>query len=147
MGTEEMNYVVVILVPIVAGLFALLGAFAGSRLARSAEYEKWLRENRSTTFAKFLERLASARKEASGALFDKSIEELPRNIKVTEAYLPVEEYARVVSLYLPNDKRQQFRGLTREFIALHSQPDLGDSRLLTMEKRLEEIQSLFEEQL
>jgi hypothetical protein len=142
-----MNYVVVILVPIVAGLFALLGSFAGSRLARSAEHEKWLRENRSVTFAKFLELLATARKAASDVLFDRSLEEMARNIRVTENYLPVEEYVRVVALYLPSEKRAHLRKLVREFIALHSQPNLGESRLQTMEQRLEEIQQLFEGQL
>lgn len=147
LSAGEINYVVAILVPVVAGLFALLGAFAGSRLARGVEYEKWLRENRSIAFAKFLEQLAAARKSATEALFDGSLEEVSRDIKVTGAYFPVEEYSRVIALYLPSDKRQQFRTLTREFIALHSQPSLGNSRIATMEARLEEIQKLFEEQL
>ena len=94
-----------------------------------------------------MERLGSARKSATEALFDSSVEEASRNIRVTEAYLPAEDYARVVALYLPKEKREPFRQLVRDFIALHSQPSLGDSRLLTMEKRLEDVQRIFEAEL
>jgi hypothetical protein len=41
-----------IVIAITAGLFSLLGAFAGAALARRTDYERWLRENRSEVFAK-----------------------------------------------------------------------------------------------
>ena len=144
MNPSQIPPEIVILVPTIAGLFALLGAFWGSRLARKGEHEKWQRENRSETFAKFLEMLTQARSTVTDLLYDNSLEELPKNITITETYLPVEEYARIVCLYLPSENRKPFRALVREIAALHSFRDLGDKRISIMEEKLEEIQTLFE---
>jgi uncharacterized membrane protein YfcA len=46
-----------ILLALVAGLFSLLGAFAGAFLARRTEYEKWLRQNRAEAFGLLMQRL------------------------------------------------------------------------------------------
>jgi hypothetical protein len=134
-----------IVVAVTAGLFSLLGAFAGAALARRTDYEKWLRENRSEVFAKFLELLSEAQKNATDAMFDNSMEQLAQDIKVTEAYRPALDYARVVCLYLPKEKRKEFRALAKEFWALHSTRGMGDSRLLKMPEKLEAIQKIFEE--
>lgn len=134
-----------IIIAVTAGLFSLLGAFAGAALARRTEYEKWLRENRSEVFAHFLELLFEARKNATDAMYDNSMEQLAQDIKVTEAYRPALDYARVVCLYLPKEKRKEFRGLAQEFWALHSTRGLGDSRHLKMPEKLEAIQNIFEE--
>ena len=40
-----------IIIPFVAGLFSLLGAFAGAFLARRSDYVKWLRQSRSEAFS------------------------------------------------------------------------------------------------
>lgn len=136
-----------IIVAVTAGLFSLLGAFAGAALARRTEYEKWLRENRSEVFAKFLDLLSDSQKNATDAMFDKTLERLQQDIKVTEAYQPPLDYARVVCLYLPKEKRQEFRQLARDFYALHASRSLGDSRLLKMPEKLEAIQSIFEANL
>lgn len=50
-----------VVIAFVAGLFSRLGAFAGAFLARRTEYFKWLRQNRSETFAEFLAKLSAAR--------------------------------------------------------------------------------------
>lgn len=142
-----MNYIAEIVVPIIAGLFALLGAYVGSRHARNIEKEKWLREHQSEKFSNFLEQFSRARKKATDILYDESMDEQLKIIKIIEGYIPVEEYTRVVALYLPEDKRKRFRGLAKELIGLHEQTSLGDSRFLVMEERLEEIQEIFEEQL
>lgn len=136
-----------IIVAVTAGLFSLLGAFAGAALARRTEYEKWLRENRSEVFAKFLGLLSLARKNATDAMFDNTLEQLEQDIQVTEAYQPALEYAGVVCLYLPKDKRKEFRQLAQDFWALHSTRSLGDSRLLKMPEKLEAIQNIFEASL
>lgn len=136
-----------ITVAVTAGLFSLLGAFAGAALARRTEYEKWLRENRSVVFAKFLELLSEAQTNATDAMFDNTSEQLQQDIRVTEAYRPALDYARVVCLYLPKDKRKKFRQLAQGFWALHSTRGLGDSRLLKMSEKLEAIQNIFEANL
>ena len=133
-----------IVIASVSGLFAILGSFAGSYLSRSGELEKWQRETRSATFSKYLELLFEAREKATTAQYDNSLEDLPKNIKVTEAYLAVEDYVRIVCLYLPNQKRSQLKSLTREIAALHGTRELGDSRLRLMDSKLDEIQEMFE---
>ena len=133
-----------IIVAVTAGLFSLLGAFAGAALARRTEYEKWLRQNRSEVFAKFLDLLSDSQKNATDAMFDGTLMPLQQDISVTEAYRPLLDYARVVCLYLPKDKRQEFRQLAQDFFALHATRNLGDSRLLKMPEKLEAIQSIFE---
>lgn len=46
--------VLVLLVPTVAGVFALVGSWLGSRLGRKSEYEKWLREQKQQAYSEFL---------------------------------------------------------------------------------------------
>lgn len=133
-----------VIVAVTAGLFSLLGAFAGAALARRTDYEKWLRENRSDVFAKFLNLLSEAQTNATDAMFDTKHERLEQDIRVTEAYRPALDYARVVCLYLPKEKRNEFRQLAQDFWALHSSRGLGDSRLLKMPERLEAMQRIFE---
>ena len=142
---DDANLTVVI--AFVAGLFSLLGAFAGAFLARRTEYVNWLRQNRSETFAAFLSKLSEAQNAAIDVLFDQTIEPLQRSIRVTEIYSVPEDYARVVRLYLSKLYRDDFSGLVRKIRALHSSVDLGDSRLLTMEENVERIQSIFEKTL
>lgn len=136
-----------IIVAFSAGLFSLLGAFAGAALARETEHKKWLRENRSEVFTKFLNLLSDSRKNATDAMFDETLKHYQQEIKVTEIYLSPLNYARVVCLYLPKEKRQEFRLLAQDFYALHASRTLGDSRLATMEEKLEAIQNIFEANL
>ncbi len=136
-----------VVIAFVAGSFSLLGAFAGAFLARRTEYVKWLRQNRSETFAEFLATLSKAQNAAIDVLHDQTLEPLQRDIRLTEIYSVPEDYTRVVRLYLPKLDRDEFSGLVRKIRALHSSVDLGDSRLLTMEENVERIQSIFEKTL
>lgn len=133
-----------ITVAIVAGLFSLLGAFSGAFFARRTQYEKWLLENRSEVFANFLELMHKAREEATDILYEQKTEELQKAIKITEIYGRPLNYAKVVRLYLPKKERNRFQKLASEIWALYSDRNLGDSRLLTMDKKLDEIQEIFE---
>ena len=136
-----------VIVAVTVGLFSLLGVLVGAALARRTEYEKWLRVNRSEVFAKFLNLLSDSQNNATNAMFDETLENHQQDIKVTEAYRPPRDYARVVCLYLPTEKRQEFRQLAQDFCTLHATRSLGDSRLLKMSEKLEAIQSIFETNL
>jgi hypothetical protein len=136
-----------IIVVVAAGLFSLLGAFMGATLSKRNEYVRWLRENRSEVFAKFLELLHQAQKHATDAMFDKALEEMQQNIKVTEAYSPALEYAHIVCLYLPKNQRDNFRTLAKEFYALHATRGLDDTSRSKMSEKIEAIQKIFESNL
>lgn len=129
---------------LIAGSFSLLGGIVGGWVARHTEKEKWLRQNRSEVFAKFLDILAQARSEATTALHNTDIEPLQRDIRVTDAYMGPVEYARVVRFYLPQRYREEFIPLVCQVRGLHSSVSLGDSRLKTLEKKLARIQEILE---
>lgn len=134
-----------VVVAVVAGLFSLLGAFAGAFLSRRTEYLKWLRQSRSETFAEFLRLLSVAQADVTAVLEITELDPLQRQVKATDAYNLIENYARVVRLYLPKCRREKFNALVREVRAYHVSASSSDSRLLEMEKKLDQIQQIFEE--
>lgn len=130
-----------------AGLFSLLGAFAGAFIARRTDHIKWLRENRSETFAHFLVKLNEAQETGHNILLDRNLDVQKRNILFTEAYIPLENYARIVRFYLPKCVRDEFSQLVREIRTLHGSPDCGDSRLTVVGNKMDRIQAIFESAL
>jgi len=134
-------------VAIVAGLFSLLGAFAGAFLARRTQYQKWLLENRSEVFAKFLSLMHEARDKTTSIIFEESSEKSSKNIRITETYSTPLNYAKIVRLYLPKKEREKFQKLANEVWVLHASRDFGDLRLLAMGRKLDEIQQIFESSL
>lgn len=147
MNATADNWSTPVLIAFVSGLFALLGAFIGAWLTRTTDHKKWLRERRAEAYTKFLDLLSQAHVAATEIMYDKSIEELQQNIKVTEAYMPAMDCARIVRLYLPPERRQEFSDLAHGYFVMHSQRSLGDSRLTRMGEQLKQIQQLFEETL
>jgi len=143
----EQNVALLVLVPIIAGLLSLLGAFAGAFLARRTEYEKWRRERRSEVYTRFLELMDDASEKTTSLLHDTTLQPPERDIEITEVYAPALNYIRVVRLYLPKSKREEFQRLAKDVWALHTDPELGDSRLQTAAKRLDQIQEIFESNL
>ncbi len=102
----------------------------------------------SEAFATLLELIEVASRKASEVLFDRSIEPGPeRGLKILDAYQPVFNQARIVRLYLPKPLRAEFCDLVNKYCALHSDPELGDRRITTMDQTLDRIQELFEEEL
>ena len=133
---------------LVTGLFALGGAFLGAYFTRQAQHHKWLLERRSEAFAKFLELIDLAHRQAADILFDRSLEAgAAQNLKIMDAYQPVFNQTRIVRLYLPKTERKEFSSLVKRYWALHTDPELGDRRLITMDEKLDRIQELFEEEL
>ncbi len=133
---------------LVTGLFALGGAFLGAYFTRQAQHHKWLLERRSETFARFLELIDLAHHHASDILHDRSLEAgAVRDLKIIDAYQPVFNQARIVRLYLPKGEREEFSSLVKSYWALHTDPELGDCRLITMDEKMNRIQEIFEEEL
>lgn len=99
---------------------------------------------RATAFEEFLCKLGQAQNHAAYLLHDLNVTGYDEAIGIVDAYAELEDYARVVRLYLPRGQRDEFAHLVREIRAFHGGTDLGDSRLLLMEKRISRIQQIFE---
>jgi len=132
---------------LINGLSALVGAFLGAFLTRQSQYHKWVLEQRAVAFSEFLCRYETARERATDILVMTGEESTSQQLDVLDAYHPMLSYAKVVRLYLPEDMREEFTRLANEVWALHSNTDLGDKRLNTMEQRLNRIQDIFESSL
>jgi hypothetical protein len=89
-----------VIAAVVTGLLALAGGFAGAALTRRTEYEKWLRQERSTVFAEFLRQLYEAQAQALDAIYSTEGTELMRDIRVSEVFQTLMAHAGVVRLYL-----------------------------------------------
>lgn len=90
---------------------------------------------------------SGAQHQAINAFHDRSLSEQEQDIRVTEIYHPALEYGRVVRLYLSNSNRHKFTKLANEVWSLHAGRGLGDSRLSTMRKKVDEIQKIFEAEI
>jgi hypothetical protein len=132
---------------LVSGLFALLGGFTGAWLSRRSEYEKWLRQERSTAFAEFLRQVHAVREKAISVVHDASLSTSEREMKVTELFLSLEGSEGVVRLYLPEGDRKMFSDLRHELWVLHGVSGDQTRRIREVENVLSDIQGLLERTL
>lgn len=130
-------------VAFVSGLLVLLGGFGGAFLARRTDYEKWLRQVRSQSFADFLMQAQSFQTRA----IDISHTPMPspkRDIAVTELFMNVEMHKQIVRLYLDPQDRDLFEELVAELkVAMNPNREQGE-RSGKFDHALKEIQSIFE---
>lgn len=80
-------------------------------------------------------------------MYDKTLEPQQQDIKVTEIYQPALDYARVVCLFLPKQRREEFRQVSQDVFDLYGQRSPGDSRITKVDEKLETIQKIFESNL
>lgn len=132
-----------IIVAMVSGLFALLGGFFGAWLARRTEYEKWLRQERSTAFAEYLRQLHEAREKALDTLYD-NLSEQELGLKVNEIFLGLNAQENIVRLYLSPADRDKFSELQKKLWLLHSPGTTQATRIEKVEGALKQIQAIFE---
>jgi hypothetical protein len=133
-----------VIAAVVTGLLALAGGFAGAFLTRRNEYEKWLRQERSTVFATFLRQLYEAQAKAIDVIYSTEGTDLMRDIQLSEIFQGLAAHAGVVRLYLQPDDRAAFSACIREFTAVHS-PSIDQMlRLKKSESALEHVQATFE---
>lgn len=136
-----------ILQAIVAGLFALLGGFAGAALTRRTDYEKWLRQEMSAAFAEFLRQMHDARESAIETLYSESLDDQSRNIKLTEIFLRLSKQESIARLYLNNTSRDSLSRLRKELWLLHATRENQANRIENAERIMNDVQKLFESQL
>lgn len=128
----------------VSGLFALLGGFAGAWLARRTEYEKWLRQERSTAFAEFLRQLHAAHLGATDLLYDHGLSAEGRAMKITELFIGLNSQEGIVRLYLKPRDRENFSDLKKQFGLLYAPETDQKTRVKKVDGLLSDIQSIFE---
>ena len=99
---------------VVAGLFALLGAFIGAALTRRTEYEKWLRQARTEAFATFLRKLHDTRLYSTTAYYDEPGTEHEKSIKVTEAFTRFQKHVALARLFSSDAGREELSSLVND---------------------------------
>lgn len=95
-----------ILPAIIAGIFALIGSFFGSKLNRKSQHEKIILENRIPIFKNFLQAIAFCENEKSK----------DTNIPYYQICKEVESLVSITSFYLNPNDHDKFYKLSREYI-------------------------------
>ena len=133
-----------IIVAFVTGLFALLGGFVGAGLARRTEYEKWLRQQRSIAFAEFINQLHNIRQMSVDIIYDPTLSDQQRDIKITELFCGLNSQENIVRLYLKERDRKKFSELKHELWVVHSPQIDQPTRIKMVKNLMSEIQAIFE---
>src|SRR3954468_2593230 len=94
------------LIPILAGLFALLGGWIGARLTRATEQERWLREARAEAFAKLWSVLNECEDKIYDGKRDLADGESPE-LWIGQQMWPAYNQGRIVRLFLAPTRRKQ----------------------------------------
>lgn len=129
---------------LISSLSTLLGVFAGAWARRNADRDKWLRAERAKVFADFLRLIDEAFSNSVDAIHTPTTDGLQKDIEVTKAYSIPLNHARIVRLYLPIAKREEFEKLARNIWSLHATKGLGDNRIIQVKEKLMDIQRIFE---
>lgn len=132
--------------PLLSGMFALLGGILGVLLTRRSDYERWLRQERSLTFATFLREALQVRHKAIEIIHSNMLLQ-QRDIEITELFMGLEIHKQIVRLYLKGNDRSRLDTLVNEMrAALNPSGDQG-RRMKEVERILTELQSIFEASL
>jgi len=129
---------------VVAGIFSLMGALLGALLSRKGERGRWIRERRAAAAEKLLATLSECSKIHH---HQKHANRTEQALAVATTFLPAEDYARVVRLYLPAAERENFSLLINRIITLHISLGADSAILADLNKAMDQLQSLFEESL
>lgn len=124
----------------------MLGTMIGGFISRHTELEKWRRSNIGPSIEVLLKLLSKARIETTNIIYDEKLEEPHRGIRITLAYMPALDQVNVVRLFMREEKRERLSSLVSEVHHLHSQVEIGQTRLQTMENKITEIQNILEKE-
>lgn len=136
-----------IIAGMVAGLFALLGAFFGAALTRRTEYEKWLRQARTESFATFLRELHDTRLLATTTYYDQPGTEQEKSMRVTEAFVRFGKHVAHARLFMSEEGRAAVSSLVNELwvhCTAHGGPG---SRPNQLKQIMEGLQAVVEREL
>lgn len=129
---------------LVSGFFALLGAFFGAWLSRRTEYVKWLRQERSIAFSKYLLELHQLQNRLRDILYDRNIETQEKNIAISESFSGLNIQKNIVRLYLESGDRKKFSVCNERIWDAYRSATTQSKRLDEVKTATEEIQTVFE---
>ena len=133
--------------PLIAGLFALLGAMIGAALARRTEYEKWLRQSRTDAFATFVRELYVAREYATTAYYDEDETEPDKSMKITQAFAVLERHTSLARLFMSDIGRTELRSLVSAvWLACDTRGGPANGAI-KIKENMDQIQTLLEKEL
>lgn len=92
---------------LVAGFFALLGAYLGAALTRRTEYEKWLRQERTEAFAVLLREIHDTRLYAGKAFYEGPGTELEKSTRVTEMFTHLQKPVSLARMFMSSPGRNE----------------------------------------
>jgi hypothetical protein len=130
-----------------SGFCSIAGVFAGARLARRSEYDKWHRQEKSKALAEFLSELYNTRIAASDAYYSGERDNLAKSIKAGEAFAALRKYQGVARLYMSDNGRDSLEQLVSD-LRLNCTDDGGPAKHSTkVEALMKSIQELVETEL
>lgn len=132
---------------VVAGLFALLGAFFGAALTRRTEYEKWLRQARTESFATFLHELHDTRLIATTTYYDQPGTEQEKSMEVTEAFVRFGKHVAHARLFMSEGGRAEVSSLVNELWVNCTADGGPGSRPIQLKQIMEDLQAVVEREL
>jgi len=132
---------------LVAGLFALLGAFAGSALSRRSEYEKWLRQERTQAFSTFVKELHETRMCATVEYYDRAGTEQEKSMKVTEAFTRLQKHVSTSRLFMSETGREKLSELVNNLWINCTSQGGPANRVIQINDLMKNIQIVLENDL
>jgi hypothetical protein len=137
-----------ILAALVAGLLALVGGYFGAWASRHAEYEKWLRQERSAAFAAFLRELHKTWLELPHGMLRNPAISPDADRYITQSFVKFEPHKNIVRLYLDEKDRDPFSELVHEIWVAQTSSALSEaSRSTKTQEAMLAIQRIFESRL
>jgi hypothetical protein len=136
-----------IIVAVVAGLFSLLGAFAGSALGRRTEYDKWLRQEKSAAFSEYLRQLYAVQRACLDLIYCDPGQEDVADMRIAEHFWGLTPQENIVRLYLQTEDRDTFSHHAKELWNATSRVLNQSTRHSKTETSITSIQNLFERSL
>jgi hypothetical protein len=139
------------IVPIVAsfvtGLLALAGGFFGAWLARKSDYDKWLRQERSSAFGEFLRQLHETWLGSMEALNDARLSDSEADQLITKKFVSLESQQNIVRLYLREKDRAGFTNLVHSLWVAQTRTLNQGKRIEATRELMSEIQKVLEQRL
>ena len=131
----------------IAGLFALLGAFAGAALTRRTEYEKWLRQERALAFGTLINEVHDTRLFATNEYYEGKGTEQERSTRVTEAFTRLGRHVGVARLYMSQEGREELSQVVQGLWINCTNQGGPASRVMQLKSQMECLQKLLESEL